>query len=973
MRTMAVDVVERACTYRETRSVREDAGTSDDSGAGGLGGIRPLVAYVFGEFKKVLTAVLRRHPGAPLSMEVGERIFLSGLSRQLLDVVGEAMVVELQQAWANRGGCGDGVDVTFEDVLDDLEEGPKTTGMMGRYPGLGELLRVVLLSRADARVECLRHLCEDWRAIGRCWPALSETSLAGVAAVVGARSCGGRASLLLEFEPAGLLMYRPRSMAVDVHFQELLEWLNVRGANPAFRTVKVLDRGDHGWVEPVMPVDCSSALASVRFHERVGGLLALLHVLEAVGLSSAHVVPHGEHPVVLDAELLFQSRALHRTGGGASGEEAVARLGVEGLARSVLRVGLLPRSGTGVGERRILTEQMESSGDVEAVERGFARMYRLLCAVRPELLMSDGPIWRFATDRVRARLRPVEMYEEMLGAATAPEALRDRVACERVFDRLWEDVDEEPELARVILAEREDLECGDVPCFRTMPASHALWTSTGIKLPGFYDRSGLEQVESHVRGLEDDDLERQRWLLRSALLSDRALAARPSDEAVGVLTAPPLDPDEYVEAAARVARRLEELAFVDGVRAEWVGVSSAHGVAVGEGDSTGGGSWSIEPLGLDLGEGASGVALFLARLASVTGSARHRLLAEQAAVGVIEALAVRRSCVSIGAFSGWGGVIYALTHLGVLLGSVDYIDRAEALVPLVEALVDGDEALDIRSGSAGAIMGLAALQAVRPSDRVVSAIRACASRLLVRVERLPIGYGWRAAVSGHAPLIGFPEGASGMALALLTASALTNDVAARDVAHHAIEYERSAYVPAAKNWLGRTTWCRGAPGIGLGRLAGLRYVDSWRVRSEILDAVKATLRSGFGGNHCLCHGVLGNVEFLAVAAARFGDVPLRRDVAQIAAGLMRRIDESGWRCGTWREVEAPGYLTGLAGIGDGLLRVAETRLPSVLMLEPPASSGARVPRGRRQTLVAGGLAARALHEEVQVPARGVGG
>jgi lantibiotic modifying enzyme len=146
----------------------------------------------------------------------------------------------------------------------------------------------------------------------------------------------------------------------------------------------------------------------------------------------------------------------------------------------------------------------------------------------------------------------------------------------------------------------------------------------------------------------------------------------------------------------------------------------------------------------------------------------------------------------------------------------------------------------------------------------------------------------------------------------------------------------------------------------------LRYLDSWRVRSEILDAARATLKNGFGGNHCLCHGDLGNVEFLAVAAARFGDVPLRRDVAQIAAGVMQRIDERGWRCGTLREVETPGYLTGLAGIGDALLRVAETRLPSVLMLEPPASPGVRVPRGGRQALVEGGVAAQALQEDVQV-------
>ena len=326
---------------------------------------------------------------------------------------------------------------------------------------------------------------------------------------------------MLEFEPAGLLIYRPRSIAVDVHFQELLEWLNARGANPAFRTVRMLDRGDHGWVEPWRRLVVSRARRRTRFHERVGGLDGVLHVLEAAGLSSAHVVAHGEHPVLVDAEMLFQSRARHRTDGGERGRR---RLGWDSLRRR----GLLNRfCEWGCCRDRAWRRRADDGSrsrwrrlsDVAAVERGFTRMYRLLCAVRPELLMSDGPIWRFATDRVRVRLRPLAMYEGMLIEGTSPEVLRDGVERERLFDRLWEDVDEEPELARVIHAERDDLERGDVPCFTTMPASHAIWTSSGVEFPGFFDRSGLEEVESHFVRLGDDDLERQRWLLRCLLLA----------------------------------------------------------------------------------------------------------------------------------------------------------------------------------------------------------------------------------------------------------------------------------------------------------------------------------------------------------------------------------------------------------------------------------------------------------------------
>ena len=172
-------------------------------------------------------------------------------------------------------------------------------------------------------------------------------------------------------------------------------------------------------------------------------------------------------------------------------------------------------------------------------------------------------------------------------------------------------------------------------------------------------------------------------------------------------------------------------------------------------------------------------------------------------------------------------------------------------------------------------------------------------------------------------------------------------------------------MPATKNWpdvrvatsvppVSTTTWCRGAPGIGLARLAGLRYLDYWRVRSEISDAVKATVVVVLVAMRVLARiivcvmGIWGVWSFWRWRRRGMGDVPLRRDVAQIAAGVMRGIDERGWRCGTPREVETPGYLTGLAGIGDGLLRIAEPRLPSVLMLEAPASPGVRAPRSRRQ-------------------------
>jgi lantibiotic modifying enzyme len=49
-----------------------------------------------------------------------------------------------------------------------------------------------------------------------------------------------------------------------------------------------------------------------------------------------------------------------------------------------------------------------------------------------------------------------------------------------------------------------------------------------------------------------------------------------------------------------------------------------------------------------------------------------------------------------------------------------------------------------------------------------------------------------------------------------------------------------------------------------------------------------------------------------------------------------RAQHHGWICANPADIESPGLMTGLAGIGYGLLRQAEPdRPPSILTLEGP--------------------------------------
>lgn len=91
------------------------------------------------------------------------------------------------------------------------------------------------------------------------------------------------------------------------------------------------------------------------------------------------------------------------------------------------------------------------------------------------------------------------------------------------------------------------------------------------------------------------------------------------------------------------------------------------------------------------------------------------------------------------------------------------------------------------------------------------------------------------------------------------------------------------------------------------------------------------------------HGDLGNLDLLLQASLTLDEPKWRSQVNRLAAIILESINQHGWLCGVPLGVETPGLMTGLAGIGYELLRLAEpTCIPSVLTLAPPIS----FPRGR---------------------------
>jgi type 2 lantibiotic biosynthesis protein LanM len=735
---------------------------------------------------------------------------------------------------------------------------------------------------------------------------------------------------------------------------------------------------------------CRSRDEAALYYRRAGGLLAVLHALRGVDCHFENIIAHGDQPVLVDLETILHPALPHQ-----ESSRFDRRLAGRILTQSVLRVGLLPvpfggddparaidLSGMasvegamspdrvlqwerrGTDEMRVVRERVEMPGaenraflddqplnavDFRAeIAEGFAVLYRLLVRERDALLAPGGPIRRFGSDTVRVVIRATRAYGMLLSESLHPDLLRDALDRDRFFDRLWVGVDEHPTLARIVGAEHRDLRRSDIPYFFCRPSERHVWTSAGECIENFFERPSLDLVEERIRGMGEADLARHEWVVTLSLGSLAAMSDDAAAPAVA-LQLPRSDrsalQERMLAEAARIGDRLAEIAVHDGDCAAWVTLEFRDQ------------RWLMEPVSNDLYVGLPGVALFLAHLAraerahSMPGEDAHDALA-RAAVRTIMRTMKDSELASVGAFSGWGGVLYGLTHVAALWNDDDIRRACDSIATRIDELAPRDEDTDLVGGLAGAIVALCTAHDAMVSDAALAAAVRAGDLLLSRAREAETGLWWGTRLAGDVPSTGFSHGNSGIGWALLRLGRASGHQRFVHAGLSAIRFEREhlrelshatsdAIATAAhEHEKGLVaTWCYGAPGVGIALLSALEHTtdatERDRLHTGLAHAVESTLENGFGRNHCLCHGDLGSLDFLMlVHESRHPVAPLDRHIQAAAEWVMDSIVQSGWLCGTPAHVPSPGIMNGIAGIGYGLLRfVDRARVPSILALD----------------------------------------
>ena len=867
----------------------------------------------------------------------------ASLFARLFEAASRTLVRQLGAAQARGLLAGETAEERFAFFCECLGDRRFAAGLLAQYPALVRRLSTVIRSWESAARETAERLAGDFARLRYSLFDGEDPGAWTAAEALGDAHRRGRTVQRLTFASGSSLIYKPRTLAMEHGFFDLVEWLNAAGLRPDLAAAPALDRGSYGWTRWVAPAPCRDEAAVAAYFRRQGGNLALAYLLGIADLHFENVIAAGEYPVIVDLEAAFHdapkpfgpgratraaTRAMHdsvirtlllpiyiedevqadgeRLGGDPSAlgfptdtDGEYFAEGWDGAGTDAMR---LARVRSAMPAAACLPElaglRIVAAPYVETIVAGFEGAYDFLMGRRDDLARPGGPLDAFLGGRARRVLRATRTYVRLLNRTWHPRFGEDADALAADIQVRLVELSPHGPPASVRAKEARDLFRGDVPYF-TVP----------VGPPG-----GWRACQRRLAALSNADKATQAWIVRMTLVDYnkplRAMARTQRDGAEA----------DVIEAAVRqVGDRLCDLAFVRGRRASWLYPQIDGGL-----------QFSPAPLAIDLYDGLAGVALFLGGLAAMTGVRRYSSVAEAALAEALDLAGESDPELTyIGAHRGVAGLAWTLAVLGRLRGHHAWLNQAVEILRLHVDAVPSDPQIDLISGRAGFLAAGLAVAEMADDPPLAAALRPCAENLLALPESaLPAE---EDAGMGH--------GKAGIGFALAQWAKSGGDEPARErglaLIRSDLEVSRSARLGARLGWDdedGRAmlAWCRG--GLGAAH-AALQLGHPAMADSEtLIRAVALRMSAEIEIPMCPCHGALGILEFLSAAqdAAIEGAAEAS---AALRADVIGRISNGEYCANHYDRIESPGLMMGLAGAGWSLLRMLEpSRFPSALTL-----------------------------------------
>ncbi len=895
--------------------------------------------------------------------------WLTYLSERFADMCRQTTVLEFNIAQLSDPSLD--IDV----FLSSLTHTRNRASVFADYPVLKRRLDEVLVQQIENFRTFLARFTADWPKVRRSFSLPHSTRLSHLDFGSGDQHNDGQTVIIATLETGQKLVYKPREIAIEQGFNELLAELNRQISSLSFRQTKFVPGQDYGWVEFISAESCTTEAELHSYFRHTGGLLALTHILGGFDFHHENLIAAGPDPVMIDLETLFYSfkngtyLGLQDPFLEASEFPAVKALlgsvittlmlpqnardeqisGIDGLARSQ-NVAQRYNIEKNVVEPSLIGEALhfnaprlkgevvkatDYSGDIAA---GFRLVYKHFMARKDHYCAPDSPVRKLAQCRARVVVRDTKIYHKLVQNSYHPTLLQSEDARLVHFLNLWHHAEKNPTTIPLFASEVRQLLRDDIPYFCHHPIAPEVLDYSGTPTRYAYDTTGLDTCLAAIKDLSEKDLALQEWII-IASLETGVRAPKPLYERTSSDRPPALH-----EALDKVHDAIMFAALADEQMLDWLTITPTPDEKL-----------IVAPVDITFYSGIAGLVYYLAYYAAFTKDPADRKNAEMALANMHQQLEDDWQVYDTpGAMAGLGGAAYTYLHLSALWQQPSFVDKAFHILERdLQNQQINPELFDIIGGAAGLVCVALVGYETSGQKRFLALAETFADILLGAAKTDDHGKYWALGENAH-PLTGFSHGWSGIAYALSWLAKHSSRTGLQSEISHILMREHKDFLPEAGNWrdwrLHNMTenpsenhndfgyfWCNGSAGIGLSRIGMLATGQTDPLlKADIEVAAHTTLSHGLGHNHSLCHGDMGNLDFLMQAATLLQDRALESACLSSLGQSCETILEGRIFGGSSRRVAPPDLMTGLSGVAYGLLRfLAPDTMPDLMLLKGP--------------------------------------
>jgi type 2 lantibiotic biosynthesis protein LanM len=839
-------------------------------------------------------------------------------------------------------------DEILNDYNDHFFNHNGLAGFLEKYPLLGSLQQDMLQQLTSFKNELNNHILTDTDSLSQLF---NNNQPIGTPVKIntnqGDLHNGGKSTAIVEFSSGLKVVYKPRSGAMDLAFNTFISQVATE-TGIDLKTAKVLDRDDYFWMEFIEHLPVANAYELSGYYTQCGALLAIVFLLGGTDFHFENIIAGGKHPVPIDLECLFgattemqegrfsvnntgllpaniylggQDTPIDNSGFGAWGAQvsgidrwAWVNAGTDAL-RLEKQKGIFTADknqpiyeGAAVAPQNYLAEIID----------GFKQICNWFMANRAVLDTPGSAFCGFKDKPIRAIMRYTMNYLFIIENSLNADALISKQAREEEIYRSLNEFPTatllQPKIKALINdAEFEAIKRMNVPLFTGNTSKRHIRESGDFPEWAFFETTPYQFTLNRIKSFDAAKMEQQVILIRSAFAARYGETnTTETPGTVEVLT-------KYGQAAIRkevelIASGIVSSAIKSNNNFSWNGYTADAGnkLVLGE----------LSPM---LYDGSLGIACFLN---SVDGDAHKQMID---AIITAEVKRTFQADRDLSFASGLAGLLYALvkTHRA----DNDNLQTAIALTRLIEPEdIAEDAKYDIMAGSAGLLLSLAALYKSAGSADVLELMVTIAHHLLQArvIDSASRTLNWRSEQFAR-PLTGFSHGASGIACALLTLFDITGIAKYKDAFYQSVQFENYYRNAERTNWCDlrkvgydcKTTWCHGAPGIGMARLHAYRILKDNELLRDVETAIATTKKHLLDDIDFYCCGNTGRIDFLIEAAQVLGKPALLQYARKALVGIISRKNSRGWyqtydTAGV--SMQNPSLFRGTAGIGYTLLR-----------------------------------------------------